>query len=220
MNGMNMHWLDITVAAVILSGLVAGALAGFLKQVLRLVTFLLSVYGAFHCHAGVAEILSAPLSNVVAAARKPIAFGLTFLGLYVLIAVAILLARKGIEALLPPPDKRPEINLKWLDRLLGACLGGVMACMLLAPAVTALELIPNAKLQASIQGAKTRPFLVGAMRDVSAVIPESCKNEFLEALNQVKKQGLEAIGEMSKDGLHEAAFLLKELSTEAEKTTR
>lgn len=209
MNAANLHWLDITIFSVIGVGLLWGLLTGFFRQMLRLTSLVLAFYGALGCHEWTGRTFSVLMADLVPSARRPVAFGITFFAFYLLLWLAFWLLQVSARNLLP--KDRPSLGLGWLNRLLGAGVGAVLACVAVGGAVLALDGVQDAKFQAELQGSVCRPSFLRGTETVLARIPHRYRLDLIQALEQAKEDGLEALGELSATSTREATSILRPL---------
>lgn len=209
MNASTLHWLDITIYSVIAAGALWGLWTGFLRQMTRLTLLILSFYGALGCHEWAGRTFGTLLKDVVPSARRPLAFGVMFLAFYLALWIALCLLRISARNLMP--KERPELGLGWLNRLLGAGVGAMLACVFVGGAVLALDRVEEARFQAELQGSRCRATFVNATETVLARIPHRYRLDFLAALEQARQDGLDALGELGARGTREATGILRPL---------
>ena len=224
----NINPVDMGIVAAFAVAGVLGARSGILRQIVRLVTYVASVYGTIYLHPMVTTYIADNLPDAVPAQHAPavassLAYIVTFPALFAAIGLGTMLAHKTIRALFAPaanPENRNAASSLfpvWLDRLLGAGSSMAVTGLMLGTAFTVLTLVQVPQLEAKLAGSKLRLPLVQGVQAVAAAIPQQYKDELNEAIARLKNTGVTMTGEMLGEGLHGLSDGVNTLTSELNK---
>lgn len=205
------HWLDISLVAVVVVGAAIGAWRGVLRQTVRLITYVISFYLTMHLHEPVEAFIKTRLQEVADEISRTHSFLATLMGVYLGLYLVTLLGERVLKALFLRPTDR-EINstldvvgLRPLDRFLGACLGTIVAALLVGALLLSISLKPDAQIEKELAGSRLRPHVLKNMQEVLVAVPESYKAELQAALERLRQASVKVATEVTKDGMHQAA---------------
>jgi uncharacterized membrane protein required for colicin V production len=206
----SIHWLDAVIVGVLLLGALIGLWRGVLKQLVRLVQYVASVYASLYFHEPVGEFLKGTLTEVTAAIPRVLSYAVVFLGSYLTLwLIQRLVMRVARKLYLQPTGAEVDaavtyVGLRPVDKLLGAAVGLVVAALLTGGALMAAAMTQNSDVARAVAGSRLSPYLVEQTHKVLVAVPADYKQELNESLVRFREVGLAAVGETLGDGLHGA----------------
>ena len=195
----NMNPVDLGILAVLLAGFLVGLWEGISKQVLRLVSYVVSVYATIFLQVPVGDFLERNIREVTPAIPRILAAVTTFLTVYLTTFLLGKLVLKVFQAR-NLKDAVGKVGLGPLDRLLGGavCMCGVG--LVLGGFFLGVAVYGNERDEEKLRGSTIRPVLMNAMEKVLIAIPAQQKADLQQALERLKNQALETTGELVGEG--------------------
>jgi membrane protein required for colicin V production len=182
-----MHWLDITLLVVLGLGTLLGARSGLLWQVARLVTFAVAFFVSIFYHEPIANLLGTFLTGTSPLFVSALAYGGTFLSIYLVLHGITLLLERALKA----------SKLKALDRLLGAGFGLLKATLLAGAVLMGVALCATPQTDAAMADSKLAPVLLEGMRAVTVAVPQDYKDQLNASLERIRKEGVQRANDLS-----------------------
>ena len=150
-----MHWLDVTLLALLALGACLGFWSGLIMQVARLLCFGLSIYLTFLHNEPVTRLLHervAPEAHVNL--LRGVAYIVVFLVVYISLFALSRLIYRVVRA----------TKLETLDRLAGAVLGAFKMTLVLAPICALLAMLSQPATDEWMKQSKIAPVLAQGLR--------------------------------------------------------
>ena len=192
-----MYWLDFILLVVLGIGMLLGARSGLLWQVARVVTFALAIFACVKYHHLAADWLTQNITGMSPLVGGLLAYGVTFLGVYLVCFLVFHLLEKGLRA----------ANLKPMDRLLGAVAGTLKASLLAGAVLMGVALYATPESDDTLARSKIAPVLLKGMRVVMVAVPQKYKDDLSQTLDRLKKDAAAKVKEESEkkqpDSLHD-----------------
>ena len=192
-----MYWLDFVLLVVLGIGALLGARSGLLWQVARVVTFALAIYACVKYHHLAADWLEANLTGMSALVSGLLAYGVTFLTVYLVCFLVFHMLEKALRA----------AHLKPMDRLLGAAVGVLKAPLLAGAVLMGVALYATPQSDDTLAGSKIAPVLLQEMRVVIVAVPQKYKDDLVHTLDRLKKEAADKAKEKAEkkepDPLHD-----------------
>ncbi len=193
-----MNWVDVSVFLVLVIGTVLGFISGLLWQVARLVIFGISCYATLYFHQPVATWLGQRMSETSPTVLKGLAYFLTFVGVYLVLFLIVVLIERAMKA----------AELKPIDRVFGGVLGLVKAGLVCGVVLLGIVVIPIQAFTPEVEQSRLGPPVLEATRTVLLAIPEEQKKKVGEWFEAIKKRALERAREAGakagSDAVHDA----------------
>jgi membrane protein required for colicin V production len=123
-----MHWLDISIVAVVVISTIIGIFRGFVKEVLTLLSWTIAIilaYNFYHLLVPYLEFISIPLIKMIVAGF------IIFLSVLILLSLVNYILSKSMKL----------VGFDWFDKSLGAGFGFARAMLLLS--LVAIVVSPN-----------------------------------------------------------------------------
>jgi membrane protein required for colicin V production len=166
----HMHWLDVTLLALLAIGAGLGFWSGLIMQVARLLSFGLSIYLTFLLNEPVTNLLNerlAPDANV------NLLHGIAYVAVFFVVYVALFALSRLIHKV------AHATKLETLDRLGGALLGAFKMTLILAPICFVLARPEPPPLW--MEQSKIAPVFAKGLEEA---VPENYKKKGEEILNE------------------------------------
>jgi uncharacterized membrane protein required for colicin V production len=209
------HWLDITIVVVVLIGALIGTKSGVMRQIVRLVNYVISVYATLYFHEPVRAFLKTCLTEVQPVFPKLLSCVLVFLAVYLTLFSINGLARKAVLAMRLKlaageiENTVEAVGLGPLDRLLGAGVGVVLAGLLLGAGLLGVAIAHDEQIDAAVRGSQLRPPLMRSVEAVLIAVPQQYKDELSDALKRFESTGTQMLGDLTAEGMHNASRRIK-----------
>jgi uncharacterized membrane protein required for colicin V production len=172
-----MFWLDTTILVLIGLGTVLGIVSGFLWQVARILSLVLSLYASILLNDWVVgQCREMLLRDADPRLIQILAYVFVFMAVYFVLYQFVWVCDRFIRT----------VRLQPVDRFLGALVGGCKMALLLAGVSLGLAHYPTATTQEVMEKSALAPVLAGAMEMVIAVIPQEYKTELCNGLAELK----------------------------------
>jgi uncharacterized membrane protein required for colicin V production len=213
------HGLDVVIVAAFAVGTLIGASRGVFRQTVRVVVSVAAFYLALTLHGPVEWFLRNHLTQVAPDVSRLHSLLATFLATYVVTLLGSRLIRKLLRSLHRSEKDEPieALGLKPLDRLLGAGVGALTAGLLVGAALLGLGSISDPALQSRLAGSQLMPPMVQAMRQVLQGVPESCRDEFVQALRRLEDAARATAVDLTTEELRKATERINGLTEGAER---
>lgn len=172
-----MHWLDVTLLALLALGAGLGFWSGLIMQVARLLCFGLSIYLTFLLNEPVTRLLHervAPEAHVNL--LHGIAYVVVFLGVYIALFALSRLIYRLVRA----------TKLETLDRVGGAILGAFKMALILAPVCALLAMLSLPATDDWMNQSKIAPVMARGMNVALTMVPEQYKTQAKESVDHVR----------------------------------
>jgi membrane protein required for colicin V production len=169
-----MNALDIFVGVILIYGLVRGIFRGLVKEV----SSLIGVLGAFMAAYSFYGMVGGYLSGVVSspAYRNLLAFLIIFCAVVVFVNVLAIVIKYLLKI----------VFLGWLDRLGGVVFGFIKAALIVSVLFLALTaFLP--KGTPLIKESLTAPYVAVVSERLATIVPSDIKREFAAKLDELKK---------------------------------
>jgi membrane protein required for colicin V production len=167
------NWLDWTLAAIVASSVIAGAIRGFTRELISLASLVIGLVVAAVAYPR-AALWFEDLTK-----SHDVALGLGFLALFLgvllLGAVVSVLARKLIKT----------AGVIWFDRFLGAVFGSVRG--LLVDCILLLVLMAFAIKPGAVQQSSLAPYVTTGANIISLAMPANLKAQFRMGLEKFRE---------------------------------
>jgi len=167
------NWLDWTLAAIVASSVIAGAIRGFTRELISLASLVIGLVVAAVAYPR-AALWFEDLTK-----SQDVALGLGFLALFLgvllLGAVVSVLARKLIKT----------AGVIWFDRFLGAVFGSVRG--LLVDCILLLVLMAFAIKPGAVQQSSLAPYVTTGANIISLAMPANLKAQFRMGLEKFRE---------------------------------
>lgn len=206
------HPVDLGIGLVLLAGAAWGLREGIAKQLLRLVSYVISVYVAIALFQPVSQFLEAQIREVTPAIPRVLGAVGTFLATYLLSYFLGLAALKAFNAR-NVKQAVHKVGLGPLDRLLGAGVGLCAVGLILGGVFLGIAVYGNGRDQEQLQGSALRPVLMNAMDKVLIAIPAHHKAELQQALERLKINAAQTTGQLIGEGVHTVAGKINQLNS-------
>jgi len=172
------NWVDLGCGTLLLLGAILGAVSGLLWQVARLVIFAVSMYVTLYFHAPVGEWLAGRMPNTNPTVLKGLSYFVAFVGTYVVLFIVTLLIEKAMKA----------VELKPMDRFLGALLGGLKAGLVAGVVLMGIVVIPIPALSPDIEASTLGPPILSSTRALILAVPEEQKKQISDWFADMRKR--------------------------------
>jgi membrane protein required for colicin V production len=173
-----MHWLDTTILALLVLGALFGARSGFLRQVGRVVGFVVALYGAVYFHEWAANVLQ---EVFLQDADPRVARVLAYLVVFVVIAAAffsaLFLLERGVA----------RSRLQPINRSLGAGLGAAKIALILGAIFLGMAYYPHPRTQELLQKSVLAPALAHGVDALLIAVPQEYKQELSSGLANLRE---------------------------------
>ena len=189
-----MHWLDITLLAVLALGALLGARSGLVWQVARIITFGVAFYVCIYYHEPVAGLLGTYLTGTSPLLVSVLSYVATFCAVYLVLYGITLLLQRALKA----------AKLKTLDRILGAGFGLLKATLLVGAVLMGVALYSTPQTDAAMAESKLAPVLLEGMRAVTVAVPQNYKDDLNASLERIRQEGIKRAGQLSDSAARKA----------------
>jgi membrane protein required for colicin V production len=172
-----MHWLDVTLLALLALGACLGFWSGLIMQVARLLCFGLSIYLTFLLNEPVTRLLHervAPEAHVNL--LRGVAYIVVFLVVYISLFALSRLIYRVVRA----------TKLETLDRLAGAVLGAFKMTLVLAPICALLAMLSLPATDDWMKQSKIAPVLAQGLHAAMILVPDNYKTQAQESVDHVR----------------------------------
>lgn len=176
-----MYWLDFVLLVVLGIGALLGARSGLLWQVARVVTFALAIFACVKYHHVAADWLTQNITGVSPLVSGLLAYGVTFLTVYLLCFLVFHMLEKALRA----------ANLKPMDRFLGAVAGVFKTSLLAGAVLMGVALYATPESDDTLSQSRIAPVLLKEMRVVIVAVPQKYKDDLSHTLDRLKKDPAE-----------------------------
>jgi len=167
------NWLDWTLAAIVASSMIAGAIRGFTRELISLASLVIGLVVAAVAYPR-AALWFEDLTKSHDVALE-LGFLALFLGVLLLGAVVSVLARKLIKT----------AGVIWFDRFLGAVFGSVRG--LLVDCILLLVLMAFAIKPGAVQQSSLAPYVTTGANIISLAMPANLKAQFRMGLEKFRE---------------------------------
>ena len=227
-----MHWLDLTLLGILVVGAILGLMSGVVRQIVRLVSYLGSVYATTYLHDPVVEFMRSRINvddllndtpDVVGTTvPRAVCFSFTLVIVYLIVFIMTHLVQRWIKTVLvSQADQHAQtavraLGLQTLDRLAGAAIGVAMAGVLAGVALLGLALYPDERVQASVAGSKFQRGMLKGAQSVLYAIPQKHKDELNQAVARLERAALNVGSDVGSLGFREATDRITSASSKVE----
>lgn len=167
---MTFNWLDIILVAILLITLILGVIKGLIRQIIGILAVIAGLILAVYYYSSVAQVYERLVSNLT----------LTYLLGFFTVFIAVLCLGWFLSYLLSKLMKGP---LKFLNHVLGAALGLLKGILICGVIVLALLIFPREKK--ALTESQLAPYCLYITRAMYYLIPESLKQEFKKAYQEI-----------------------------------
>jgi membrane protein required for colicin V production len=174
-----MHWLDVTLLALLAIGAGLGFWSGLIMQVARLLSFGLSIYLTFLLNEPVTRLLH---ERVAPEANVNLLHGIAYIVVFLVVYVALFALSRLIYKIVRATKLEP------LDRLGGAVLGAFKMTLVLAPLCALLAILSLPTTDAWMSQSKIAPVLAKGLHVALVLVPENYKTQAQESVDHVRDQ--------------------------------
>jgi membrane protein required for colicin V production len=174
-----MHWLDLTLLALLGLGAALGFWSGFIMQIARLVSLAVSIYTTLLLNEPVTQLLHnrvAPEANVNL--LHGVAYIVVFLAVYVTLFALSRLLYRIVRA----------TKLELLDRVGGALLGAFKMAVVLAPICALIAFVKQPATEQWMSQSTIAPLLSRGVDEALVFVPEPYKTQAHESVEHVRDQ--------------------------------
>ena len=171
---MAINWLDIVLAAAVISAVIVGLIKGFVRELLGLIVIVAGIVVAARIFGPAARVMGTIISDPTAA--KFVGFLLVFL---------IILIAGGIAAGFIA--KLTKGGYGFANNLLGGAIGFVEGTLVAGAIVFALLAFPVNKN--ALMGSKLAPLVYKVTKTVVQFIPRELKDQLRDAYDNISKSG-------------------------------
>ena len=170
-----MSWIDVVLALVIVSSVLAGLSAGFARVGVGFVAMLVGMFCGFWFYGIVGDYVMDYVSSRAIA---------NLIGFFVILAVVLVLGAI-VGRLLAKFFK--WVGLSWLDRLLGGAFGVVRGFVIAAAMVTVLLAFAPSPPPRSVVDSKILPYVIEVSDVLAAATPREIKDQFYATKDKVQQ---------------------------------
>jgi membrane protein required for colicin V production len=172
-----MHWLDVTLLALLAIGAGLGFWSGLIMQVARLLSFGLSIYLTFLLNEPVTRLLH---ERVAPDANVNLLHGIAYIAVFLVVYVALFALSRLIYKV------AHATKLETLDRIGGAVLGAFKMTLVLAPICALLAVLSLPTTDGWMHQSKIAPVLAKGLHVALALVPENYKTQAQESVDTVR----------------------------------
>jgi membrane protein required for colicin V production len=173
------HWLDLTLLALLGLGAALGFWSGLIMQIARLLSLAVSIYATLLLNEPATQLLHqriAPEANV--SLLRGIAYVVVFLVVYVTLFALSRLLYRMVRA----------TKLETLDRIGGALLGAFKMAVILAPVCALLSFLALPTTEQWMSQSTIAPWLAKGLQEALVLVPQSYKKQAQESVEHVREQ--------------------------------
>jgi membrane protein required for colicin V production len=182
-----MYWLDTAILVLLGVGAALGAWTGLVKQVVRVVGLIVSIYAAVVFHGWAANWLQQTLlQGSDPAVPDALSYVVVFVVIFAAFLATAMLIERGLKA----------VKLKWLDRLLGACVGAAKAAVIMGAIFLAVIEFPHQGTKDVIGQSQIAPVLAGGVNLCLQLVPTEYTHKMQDGMNKLKTAADEKAREM------------------------
>ena len=171
---MSFNWLDITLMAILIITFNLGIVKGLIRQIIGIVAVIIGLILAVFNYPYVSQFYMRLISNQTVS---------NLLGFFT-VFIAVLCLGWLIAYLLSKLAKGP---LKFLNHVLGGVLGFLKGILISGVVVFALLIFPVDKT--ALKESQLSPYCLKITKAIYYLIPESLKQDFKEAYNDILGRG-------------------------------
>ena len=168
-----MHWLDVTLLALLAIGAGLGFWSGLIMQVARLLSFGLSIYLTFLLNEPVTRLLH---ERVAPDANVNLLHGIAYVAVFMVVYVTLFALSRLIYKV------AHATKLETLDRIGGAVLGAFKMTLVLAPICALLAWMSPPWTEQS----KIAPVFSQGLKEALVWVPENYKTQAQESVDAVR----------------------------------
>jgi membrane protein required for colicin V production len=170
-----LNWIDLVLALVIASSVLAGLSAGFARAGVGFAAMIVGMFCGFWFYGIVAAyVIDYVNSRAIA----------NLIGFFVILAV-VLVVGAIVGRILAKFFK--WVGLSWLDRLLGGAFGIVRGFVIAAAMVTVLVAFAPSPPPPSVVDSKLLPYVIDVADVLAALTPREIKESFYATKDKVKE---------------------------------
>jgi membrane protein required for colicin V production len=174
-----MHWLDVTLLALLALGAGLGFWSGLIMQVARLLCFGLAIYLTFLLNEPVTRLLH---ERVAPEAHINLLHGIAYVAVFLLVYIALFALSRLIYRVVR------ATKLETLDRIAGAVLGALKMALILAPVCALLAMLSLPATDAWMSQSKIAPVMAQGLQAALVLVPEQYKTQAKESVEHVRDQ--------------------------------
>jgi uncharacterized membrane protein required for colicin V production len=167
-----MNWLDAAILLLFALGAFFGAVTGAFWQAARVAMVAAGALASMRWGGWAAAAFENRFSG---GASAVFGYGSAFLLVYLALFAVSLAIDKGIR----------EVDLKWLDRGIGAAVGGLKALIAVVVVLVGLSMYPTSRYQDDVRGSLLGPIL---LRGASAVLPPAARDRARSTCAEVRRK--------------------------------
>jgi membrane protein required for colicin V production len=172
-----MHWLDVTLLALLALGAGLGFWSGLIMQVARLLCFGLSIYLTFLLNEPVTRLLH---ERVAPEAHVNLLRGIAYIAVFLVVYISLFALSRVIYRVVK------ATKLETLDRLAGAVLGAFKMCLILAPICALLAMLGLPATDAWMNQSKIAPVMSKGLHAAMVLVPDTYKTQAQESVDHVR----------------------------------
>jgi membrane protein required for colicin V production len=172
-----MHWLDLSLLALLGLGAGLGFWSGLILQVARLVSFGVSIYATLMLNEPVTRLIHERIApDVHINVLRGIAYIAVFLTVYIALFALSRLVYKLVRA----------SKLEMLDRIAGAGLGAFKMVLVLAPLCALLAYLSLPATDEWMRRSTIAPLMAKGLHAALVAVPEGYKTQAQESVEHVR----------------------------------
>jgi membrane protein required for colicin V production len=170
-----LNWIDLVLALVIASSLLAGLSAGFARVAVGFAAMIVGMFCGFWFYGVVAAyVIDYVNSRAIA----------NLIGFFVILTVVLILGAIAGRIL---AKFFKWVGLSWLDRLLGGVVGIVRGFLIAAAMATVLVAFSPSPPPPSVVDSKLLPYVINASDVLAALTPREIKDSFYATKDKIKE---------------------------------
>jgi uncharacterized membrane protein required for colicin V production len=174
-----MHWLDVTLLALLALGAGLGFWSGLIMQVARLLCFGLAIYLTFLLNEPVTRLLH---DRVAPEAHINLLHGIAYVAVFLVVYIGLFALSRLIYRVVR------ATKLETLDRVGGALLGALKMALILAPACALLAMLSLPATDAWMSESRIAPVMAKGLQSAMVLVPEQYKTQAKDSVDHVRDQ--------------------------------
>ena len=172
-----MHWLDLSLLALISVGAGLGYWSGLIMQIARLICFAVSIAATLFLNEPVTCFLH---EHIIEGAHINLLRGISYVFVFILTYIALFALSRLVYKVVK------ETKLEVLDRLAGALLGAIKMVLILAPLCALLAYLELPATREWMTRSTIAPSLAKGLHVAVVMIPENYKQQAQESVDHVR----------------------------------
>jgi membrane protein required for colicin V production len=174
-----MHWLDLTLLALLGLGAGLGFWSGLVMQVARLLSLGISIYATMLVNEPATQLLQ---HRVAPEANANLLRGIAYIGVFLTVYVTLF----AVSRLLYRVVRATKLEL--LDRVAGALLGALKMAVVIAPVCALLAFLSLPATEQWMSQSTIAPLLAKGLNGAFEYIPPAYKNQAQESVEHIRDQ--------------------------------